>query len=106
MGKAKLVGCGGRMAVALALAVVCAPAAAQVREDGRQVAMMNAERCAREVRDYFEAMRFIRDAAGQKIGDRVAAGMVSEEAITRTLESQGACAAAQTLRERARQTRS
>jgi hypothetical protein len=77
------------------VAAMCAAAIAQSPSPAEA-------RCAKEVRDYFETMKFIRQNAGDGIGDRVAAGYLSEREVQRIQGSEGACAAAQRVRERAR----
>lgn len=81
--------------VFLAVAVVAAAAIAQSPSAGEA-------RCAKEVRDYLDTMKFIREAAGNGIGDRVAAGYLSESEVQRMVATDGTCAAAQRLRERTR----
>ena len=59
-----------------------------------------AARCDKEVRDYLQTIRYIREAAGTQIGDRVAAGYVPEDAVRKVQGEQGSCAAAQLIREK------
>ncbi|MES2631564.1 MAG: hypothetical protein V4669_01260 [Pseudomonadota bacterium] len=56
--------------------------------------------CEKEVRDYLSAMQFIRSAAGANVGDRVAAGVAGEDKVQEIVKQQGACVAAQFIRER------
>ena len=57
-------------------------------------------RCEKEVREFQQAMQFIRSTAGGSIVDRVAAGVASEGDVRKLAQEQGACAAAQLIRER------
>jgi hypothetical protein len=57
------------------------------------------QRCAREVREYVDTMKFIRQSAGNQIADKVGAGL-DEIQLQRVVLSQGHCAAAQLLKER------
>lgn len=81
-------------AVMLAACLTWHPARSQT------VAKDQAARCEKEVRDYLQAMQFIRTTAGSSIGDRVAAGVASEQNVQKIAEQQGHCAAAQYIRER------
>ena len=65
-----------------------------------KVAQLDEARCRKDVRDYLEAMRLVRQTAGPQIGEKVATGLVSEELVTNISTTQGSCAAAQLLRER------
>ena len=55
-------------------------------------------RCRKEVKDYGDAMRFVRQSAGDQIGNRVAQNYVSEERLQHTVQTQGYCAGAAMLR--------
>ena len=55
-------------------------------------------RCRKDVKDYLNALKFVRQSAGDQIGTRVANGYVSEEQLSRTANNQGVCEAAQLLR--------
>jgi hypothetical protein len=57
-------------------------------------------RCQRELREYVETMRFIRQSAGDQTGDRVAARYIPEAELQRVAAAQGVCAAAQLIREK------
>lgn len=63
-----------------------------------RVAALDETKCRREVREYISSIRFIREAAGDKMGARIASGYVSEADVERIASSQGPCAAAQALR--------
>lgn len=81
---------------ATCLSAQAQPAALKVAEE-RQ-APVSETRCRKDVKDYVDAMRFVRQAAGEQIGNRVAKGYVNEEALERVTATQGPCAAAQLLR--------
>lgn len=66
----------------------------------QQVAQAGDSRCRKEVKDYVETLRFVRQTAGAQIGDRVAGGFISEVELDKVVNSQGHCAAAQVLREK------
>lgn len=85
--------------IAIALVAALAATGAHAQSGKEQVAAMNA-RCDREVRDYLETMKFIRQSAGAQIGDRVAAGFVDEASLRKVQDGQGSCAAAQMIREK------
>lgn len=82
-------------ALGLFLLLAAATAPAQTSRDAAA-----GVRCDKEVRDYLETMKFIREQAGTRIGDRVAAGYVGEDALRKVQGEQGSCAAAQLIRER------
>ncbi|MGL6203062.1 MAG: hypothetical protein ACRC2X_01990 [Giesbergeria sp.] len=86
------------------LAPMLAPAqgtgSAAVRSGEVRVAAEDDTRCRKEVKDYHEAMRFVRESAGNQIGNRVAQSYVSEDVLERTVATQGYCAAAQLLKSR------
>lgn len=79
----------------VSLAMLCAAAAAVA-----QTSPTPESRCRKEVKDYIEAMRFVRESAGTRIGDKVARGYVPESELTSMIDSKGACAAAALLREK------
>ncbi|MDO8769929.1 MAG: hypothetical protein Q7K57_14730 [Burkholderiaceae bacterium] len=85
------------------LAAVCVLAQAQpVARKGadERVAQLSESRCNKEIRDYVDAVRFVRQAAGEQIGDRVVKSYVSEGELSRWVTAQGPCAAAQLLRDK------
>lgn len=92
----------------LVTAALCAlatlPAAAQQPAPARaadvKVAQAPADRCRKEVKDYVDTLRFVREAAGAQIGDKVAGGYIGEAELDRVIAAQGHCAAAQLLREK------
>ena len=55
-------------------------------------------RCRKDIKDYVDAMRFVRQSAGDQIGNRVAQNYVSEEMLQHTVRTQGFCAGAALLR--------
>lgn len=57
-------------------------------------------RCRKDVKEYLDTMNFLRQNAGNQISDKVAVGFVSEARLQQVASSQGACAAAQLLREK------
>lgn len=73
-------------------------ASAQSWNAGADGSVPSEARCRKDVKDYLNALQFIRQAAGNQIGARVANGYLSEEQLTRTVNSLGACGAAQQLR--------
>lgn len=79
-------------AAVLVVAAICTQALATSGEQE--------PRCEKEVRDYLQAMQFIRTTAGASIGDRVAAGVASEENVQKIVRQQGYCVAARYIRER------
>lgn len=85
----------------LAAACVLAQAQPVVRKGADEhVAQLSETRCNKEIRDYVEAVRFVRQAAGEQIGDRVVKSYVSEGELSRWAAAQGSCAAAQLLRDK------
>lgn len=81
---------------AISLFAQAQPAAPKAVEE--RVALAGDSRCRKEIKDYVEAMRFVRQSAGDQIGSRVAQGYVSEAALERLIAEQGPCSAAQLLR--------
>jgi hypothetical protein len=79
------------------IALVFVAVAADAQPAREQVA---SARCDKEVRDYLETLKFIRQQAGTQIGDRVAAGYVGEDVLRKAQGEQGSCAAAQLIREK------
>ena len=57
-------------------------------------------RCRKEVKDYVETLKFVRQAAGEQIGDKVAKGYVGEAELVQVSDTQGPCAAVKLLREK------
>lgn len=55
-------------------------------------------RCRKDIKDYGDAMRFVRQSAGDQIGNRVAKNYVSEEMLQHMVQTQGYCAGAALLR--------
>lgn len=84
---------------ALAAASAVAQQAAPARPADVKVAQAP-DRCRKEVKDYVDTLRFVREAAGAQIGDKVAGGFISEPELDRVVAAQGHCAAAQLLREK------
>jgi len=88
------------------LALVAAlPAIAQTAPaNGRRVEDVKlaqaGDACRKDVKDYMDTMRFLRQTAGSGIGDKVADGYLSEAEVGRIAATQGHCAAAQLLREK------
>ena len=86
-------------ATALLLCLVAAGAAAQApRKDEERVAQAGEVRCRKDVKDYIDTLRFVRQTAGEQIGDRVASGFIGETELSRVVAAQGPCAAVQLLR--------
>ena len=84
------------------LVLLAAPAWAQQapRKEETKIAQAGDSRCRKEVKDYVDTLRFVREAAGAQIGDRVAGGYLSEPELDKVVASQGHCAAAQLLRDK------
>jgi|GEM_PF-5453196 len=85
------------------LATSCLSAQAQpvaLKTADERLAPVSETRCRKDVNDYVDAMRFVRQAAGEQIGNRVAKGYVSEDVLSRLTATQGPCAAAQLLRDK------
>ena len=57
-------------------------------------------RCRKDVKDYVDTLRFVRQSAGDTIGNKVATGFMSEAEVDKLVAAQGHCAAAQVLRDR------
>ena len=58
------------------------------------------DRCRKDVKDYVEALKYVRAAAGPQIGEKVAGGYLSEAEVDRVVATQGHCAASKMRRER------
>jgi hypothetical protein len=84
------------------LVALAAPALAQQqpRRDETKVAQAGDSRCRKEVKEYVDTLRFVRESAGAQIGDKVAGGYISEADLDKVVTGQGHCAAAQLLREK------
>ena len=82
-------------------AVLCASfpvsQAAPPQAQGTLVAQEEAS-CRKEVRDYVNALRFVRDSSGNGIGSRVEQVFINEKDLNQVVADRGACAAAQLLR--------
>jgi len=65
-----------------------------------KLAQTSDARCRKDVKDYLDTLRFVRESAGASIGDRVAGGYVTEAQLTQVVDSQGPCAGAQLLRDK------
>lgn len=93
-----------RLQITVFLAVATASlgsfAAPNARQGDVQVAQASESRCRKDVKDYVEAMRFVRQSAGAQWGDRVAGSYVSEPDLQRVANEQGPCAASQLLRDK------
>ena len=89
------------LAVAVALAT---PALAQqplaMKTDLKLAQAPSDSRCRKDVKDYVETLRLLRDTAGSQTGDLVAGAFISEADLDRTVRASGHCAAAQQLREK------
>jgi hypothetical protein len=79
-------------------ALVLAWSASPAQQLGQKV---DEQVCQREVRQYLETMKFIRESAGNRIGDKVAGGYMDEAELRRLIASHGACLVARVIRERA-----
>jgi len=90
--------------LACLLASVAAQATAQQaapqRKDEQKLAQAGDGRCRKDVKDYVDTLRFVRQSAGSQIGDKVAAGFISEAELQRVVADQGHCAGAQLLRDK------
>ncbi len=75
------------------------PAVPERRGDVK-LAQADEGRCRREVREYIDALRFVRQSAGNEVGNRVSGSYVSEAELQRIEASAGACVAAKLLREK------
>ena len=88
--------------VALSLAIaVAAPASAQ--QSGGVVKLAQAGpdlSCRKEVKEYLDTMRLLRDTGGAQVVDMVANGLVAESEVEKTVQGQGFCAAAQLIRDK------
>ena len=85
------------------LVLLAAPTLAQQapqRKDETKLAQAGDSRCRKEVKEYVDTLRFVREAAGAQIGDKVAGGYISETELDKVVASQGHCAAAQLLRDK------
>ena len=65
-----------------------------------KLAQASDARCRKDVKDYLDTLRFVREAAGDSIGNRVAGGFVSEAQLNQLVDAQGPCAASQLLRDK------
>lgn len=85
--------------VFLAAPWVSVPAQTVAQKAGdEKVVSIGDGRCRKEIREYVDAMRFVRQSAGDQIESRVAKGYVSEAELERLIAAQGYCPAAQLLR--------
>jgi len=86
----------------LALAIaVAAPAWSQQSGGAIKIAQASPDSsCRKEVKEYLDTMRLLRDTGGAQVGDMVANGLVAESEVERTAQGQGPCAAAQLIREK------
>jgi hypothetical protein len=80
--------------LAAALAVVCLSALGDQPKSQGSVAA----HCEKDVRDYVQAIQFIRESAGSQISGRVVAGYVDERTVREVQQNQGVCAAADLIR--------
>lgn len=81
------------------IASLALPGAALHAQDNKSKSVFDA-RCDKEVRDYLNALEFIRNAAGPQISSRVAASYVDEKVVRDTQIKQGSCTAAQLIRDK------
>lgn len=65
-----------------------------------KVAQASDARCRKDVKDYVDTLRLLRETAGSQTGDLVAGAFVSEAELDRVVQAQGPCAAAQMLRDK------
>ena len=56
--------------------------------------------CQKEVKDYVNTLRFIRETSGHGIGGRVEQAFVNETDLARLVQERGPCGAAQVLRQK------
>lgn len=92
-----------RILTAAALAAVASQAVAQAAPQGgamMQVAQGGDSRCRKDVKDYLDTLRLLRETGGTHVGDMVAGGIMSESQVDKLVQAQGHCAAAQLLREK------
>ena len=88
--------------LALPLAVACA-APAWAQQSGGAIKMAQASpdlSCRKEVKEYLDTMRLLRDTGGAQVGDMVANGLVAESEVEKAAQGQGFCAAAQLIRDK------
>jgi hypothetical protein len=88
------------LAAMLAFQVHAQQAAPAARKDDLKVAQAGDSRCRKEVKDYQDTLKFLRQTAGAQIGDKVAGGYISETELDKVVAAQGHCAAAQLLRDK------
>jgi len=85
-----------KISLIASMALSCAALHAQ---DNKSRPVFDA-RCDKEVRDYLNALEFIRNAAGPQISGRVASSYVDEKVVRDTQAKQGSCTAAQLIRDK------
>ena len=90
------------LAGALALAVSGPTVAmAQARQaQARMGAPAESPGCEKAVKDYVNALRFIKEASGSGIAGRVEQAYLNEAEVTQLAARQGYCGAAQALRDK------
>ncbi|MGZ5194905.1 MAG: hypothetical protein ACXWJM_06750 [Ramlibacter sp.] len=64
------------------------------------VVQVSDSHCRKEVSDYVQAVRFVRQSAGPKIGEKITGAYVSEAELEKVAATQGACSASQLLRQK------
>lgn len=100
MKRTHVIGWGLALLAAQAFAQQQQPQGAAPRKDDLKVAQAGDSRCRKEVKDYVDTLKFVRQTAGAQIGDKVAGGYISEPELDKVVASQGHCAAAQLLRDK------
>jgi hypothetical protein len=85
----------------LALSLVCATSAFAQNGSTRADASQPVDaRCRKDVKDYLETLKFVRQTAGEQIGMQVARGYLSEEQLNQRVSTEGPCSASQLLRQK------
>jgi len=74
-------------------------AIAQPQPHSQKVTIAQADAsCEKTVRDYVNALRYVKQASGSSIGGHVEQAYISETEITQIAQQQGYCGAAQVLK--------
>ena len=87
-------------AIALIFVATCAGSASATGKNDVKTADLDDARCKKEVAQYVEVLQFVRQSAGDQLGDQVMKNYVGIEQLKQTAASSGPCAAAQLLREK------
>jgi hypothetical protein len=65
-----------------------------------KVALNDETRCKKEIRDYTEALKFVRESAGDQVSAKVMSNYVPLEQLNQVVANSGSCAGAQLLRDK------